>query len=504
VLGAAAAPATVGKVSGIFPKPAQGGIRIKRYRTLGRTGWQVSDISMGTGDLTDSALMRRAFDMGVNYVDTGESYVNGASERAIGEALQHIDRDKIFIACKPDLFWSQPTEEVVLNKVRGSLERLRTDYVDAYSLFMPSLEGLSYDGYHSAMARLKAEGRVRFTGVTHHGTQPGLGDSMTDVLCAAAEDGRFDLVLMVYNFLNHDETDRILATCKAHNVATTAMKTAPGLLHHEPFDPDNLSDEQEQYLEQLVGRGFTREEAVARLENNIDGERDLYERTRPFVERYGVQTEDQLRLGSIHWAIQNPDMHTACITFADFDLIDKVIALSGTDLTPVEEEMLQECELALSDQYCRHGCSACAADCPLNVPVSTIMRYAYYYEGQGREKHALTRYAALKGSDAATCRACPAPCDGACPYGIDIPYQMARTQTRSVRCFMLTSFALSSGFRCWRSRTLSYLHRRPRWLIVRCRYRCLQTASSSPRWAPRSSCSGISPFAIWQLMRSAV
>jgi aryl-alcohol dehydrogenase-like predicted oxidoreductase len=102
---------------------------------------------MGTGDLTNPALVRQAFDMGVNYFDTGE-------------ALRNIDRKKVFIACKPTHFDCPPTEEDVLRRVRGSLDRLRTGYVDAYSLYMPTVEGLSYGGYHSAMARLKAEGRV--------------------------------------------------------------------------------------------------------------------------------------------------------------------------------------------------------------------------------------------------------------------------------------------------------------------------------------------------------
>ncbi len=431
MLGVGAEPAGARAAPALFPAPVQGQTRVKRYRTLGRTGWQVSDISMGTGDLSESALVRQAYDMGVNYFDTGEFYANGAAESALGEAMPHLDREKIFISCKGlpfergDADETLPTEEEIIGRVRGSLERLRTDYVDAYSLYQPrTLGALDYTGYHSATARLKAEGRVRFTGVSHHSAPPEWGDSMTDMLCAAAEDGRFDIALMVYNFLNHDETDRILATCKAHNVGTAAMKTAPGILHHEPFDPDNLSDEQVQYLDWLMERGSSREEALAAVESNVQRQEDVYERTRTFVERYGVQTEDQLRLGSIHWAIQDPEMHTVCVTFADFDQIDRVVALSGTELTPVEEGMLDAFGLSLNDQYCRHGCSECASDCPDSVPVSTIMRYVYYYTGQGREKYAMTRYAALQSPTAAACHHCAAPCAGGCPYGIDIPYQM--------------------------------------------------------------------------------
>jgi aryl-alcohol dehydrogenase-like predicted oxidoreductase len=433
MVGVTAEPAHAGTAPTLFPAPVPGQTRIKRYRTLGRTGWQVSDIGMGTGDLSESALVRQAYDMGVNYFDTGEFYANGAAERALGEAMPHLDREKIFIACKGLPFErgaadeTPPTEEEIVGRVRGSLERLRTDYVDAYSLYQPkTLGALDYGAYHSAMARLKAKGRVRFTGVSHHGAPPAWGDSMTDMLSAAAEDGRFDIALMVYNFMNHDETDRILATCKAYGVGTAAMKTAPGILHYEPFDPDNLSDEQVQYLEWLMERGSSREEALAAVESNVQRQRDVYERTRTFVERYGVRTEDQLRLGSIHWAIQHPDMHTVCVTFADFGQVDRVVALSGTELTPVEEEMLGDLGLSLNDQYCRHGCAACAPNCPNRVPVSTIMRYVYYYTGHGREKHAMTRYAALRGATAAACRDCAAPCAGACPYGIDIPHQMHR------------------------------------------------------------------------------
>jgi predicted aldo/keto reductase-like oxidoreductase len=247
---------------------------------------------------------------------------------------------------------------------------------------------------------------------------------MGDVLTATAEDGRFDLVLMVYNFLNHDEADRILATCKANNVGTTAMKTAPGVLRYEPVDRNNLTERQEQYLERFTRRGASRESALERLGAQAQRQKDLYDRTRPFVERYGLQTEEQLRIGSIHWVIQNPDMHTACIAFTDFRLVDQVVALSGTPLSAVEDRMLKECELALTDQYCRHGCHLCVQGCPSAVPVSTIMRYAYYYEGQGREKYAMMKYASLQGGGASPCLECVAPCDGTCPYGIDIQSHM--------------------------------------------------------------------------------
>jgi len=375
---------------------------------------------MGSVPLRESAVVRYAYDKGVNYFDTAGSYGNGAAERAIGEALQHMDRSKVFIATKSRIS-ENDTVATIVQRVHESLDRLGTEYVDAYSMHGPSTrEALNNAAYHAAMTQLKTEGRVRFTGLSYHGPGGARDESMADVLTAAADDGRFDLMLFVYNFLNHEEADLIIAACKANNVGTTAMKTQPGVLHYEPLDPNNLTEQQQQYIERFTRRGSTRESALERLEAQTQRQKDLYDRTSPFVERYGLSTEEQLQLGSIHWVLQNPDMHTACVSFTNFDLVDKVVPLSGTPFTPAEEEMLEECARALTSQYCRHGCSTCATECPNEVSVSTVMRYAYYYEGQGLEKHAMKLYADLGSRSASACRSCTGHCAGACPHGIDI------------------------------------------------------------------------------------
>ncbi|MGW8264869.1 MAG: aldo/keto reductase [Longimicrobiales bacterium] len=432
-LAGAAAPAEAAETptgrrvrSSLFPAPRGQEARIQRYKTLGRTGFQVSDVGMGSVPLRESAVVRYAYDKGINYFDTAEGYGNGAAERAIGEALQHMDRSRVFIASKARIGEGDDADAVV-EKVRRSLERLRTDYVDAYSMHGPStVESLSHPGFHQAMDRLKAEGRARFRGLSYHGPGRETDQPMGDVLTAAAEDGRFDLMLLVYNFMNHEEGDRILAACKANDVGATAMKTSPGSLQYEPVDPENLTESQEQYLQRFVQRGQSREAAMERLQAQAERQKELYERTRPFAERYGVQTAEQLRVGSIHWVLQNPDMHTACVAFTDFGLVDRVVPISGTPLTAPEEEMLQEIKLALDSQYCRHGCFDCMKACPDRVPVSTIMRYAYYYEGQGLEKHAMALYAGLEGPGASACLDCQGHCVGACRFGIDIQPNLAQ------------------------------------------------------------------------------
>jgi predicted aldo/keto reductase-like oxidoreductase len=362
---------------------------IQSYKTLGRTGWRVSDVGFGTGPLRESTLVRVAFDKGINYFDTAESYGNGSAERAIGEALPHIGRENVFIATKA-VFRGGETESEVLDRIRRSLERLQTDYIDAYSLHhTPTVEFLNHPGYHAAIERLKAEGRVKFSGVSYHGPSRTGHGNMDEVLSAAAEDGRFDMMLFVYNFMNSEGGGRVLAACKANNVGTTIMKSAPGVLHYDSFAPDDMTDEQTQ-----------------------------------FAERYGLRTGHQLRYGAIQWVLQNPDAHTVCVSLNDFDNIGRVVALSGTRLTESDAQMLEELGQAVNSLYCRHGCVACAGACPKDVPVSRIMRYSYYFDGQGREKHAMSRYAALQSANGSACSDCSAPCTGACPHGFEIRPQM--------------------------------------------------------------------------------
>ena len=72
---------------------------VKRYRKLGRTDMEISDISFGTGRLPSASMILRGVDRGINYFDTAPDY--GRSEEYMGEAMQRLkQRDKIYLASK--------------------------------------------------------------------------------------------------------------------------------------------------------------------------------------------------------------------------------------------------------------------------------------------------------------------------------------------------------------------------------------------------------------------
>lgn len=397
--------------------------KIKKHKILGRTGFKVSDIGMGNTRNKEVNVVRYVYDHGVNYIDTAETYQNSTSEKIIGEALKYIDRKKVFITTKLHIS-ERDTEQTILNRYRKCLARLGSDYFDALYLHNPSVALLKHEGFDAAFKKLKREGKVRFMGVSSHGGRSRTDDEMKDVLLSAVADGRFDLMLMVYNFMNHHVTDEVIAACKEKNIGTTAMKTSPGVLKVADIDPENLTEQQKEYVRRFTRRGRSKEAALKSLQKRIKKQKETYQKTKPFIEKYGLKTDFDLRKTSIHWAMQNPHMHTVCVSFADFDLVDKIIPLSGTQLSRAEDAYLQDFKYTYDNQYCRHGCTACKEQCPHDLPVSTIMRYAYYYEHQGREKEAMLKYARLAGWNATHCLDCEAPCLSACPHQVDVQAQL--------------------------------------------------------------------------------
>lgn len=129
-----------------------------RYRLLGRTGLYVSELSLGTmtfgsqgfwkvmGGLDESAatgLVRRAFDAGINFIDTANVYSLGESETLTGRAIKSLGlpRDELVIATKATGIMSETKANArgqsryhLMNEVDASLKRLQLDHIDLYQL----------------------------------------------------------------------------------------------------------------------------------------------------------------------------------------------------------------------------------------------------------------------------------------------------------------------------------------------------------------------------------
>jgi len=416
------------KVADDVSSPSAGKPQIRAHRVLGRTGFKVSDISLGCGRISDPNLLRYAYDRGVNLFDTAEVYGNGNSERMIGQAMAHLERKKVFIVTKLRVEQDQDEKNIV-ERFGRCLGRMKTDYADALYLHAVSeVAMVKHAAFHAAVKRLKAAGKVKHAGISCHGPR-GKGDSMDRVLLAAVEDGRFDVMLLVHSFMNSTPGEKVLAACKENNIGATLMKTKPARLELKSFDPDDPAEEHARLLRLMMGGGLSREQAIAKLKKRLARHRSELSKNRgaidAFVAKHGIKTEQQLAHKSVQWVLQNTGVSTVCVSMNDFEAIDTFVPLSGTRLSLEDGRRLTDWAVAAGSSYCRHGCAECAGRCPHDVPVSTVMRYAYYAR-QGRERHAIEKYATLgHSSDASRCLECSTQgCVGACPHGLSIPAQL--------------------------------------------------------------------------------
>lgn len=386
-------------------------LKIMEYRTLGRTGFKVSDIGFGGGNLTEPTLLEAALDAGINYIDTAENYARGNSERAIGEAIKKRNRKKIFITSKLNLGFGKSTKEGLMERTGKCLERLQTDYLDCLMIHMiPTIDQVTHEGYHDAIRELKAEGKVRFTGLSNHGIEHRMSgfvkDPMDQIILAAAEDGRFDVVLFTYNFIQREKGERVLQFCHEKNMGATLMKT----------DPVRTYTDLDQMYERMREKGRVTEAA-----EKILGEyRERAKKGREFAKKYGLSGDKEVRSAAIKFCLSHPDVHSVCPSINTHEDLEFYASLSGGKLEPIEKGMLADYRSFSGNLYCRHACGECEPHCPHGVPVNTIMRYQHYFMGHGWEKKAMEKYAALGRTNAAVCTNCEGHCEAACPFGVPI------------------------------------------------------------------------------------
>jgi predicted aldo/keto reductase-like oxidoreductase len=380
---------------------------IKEYRTLGRTGFQVSDISSGTP--RNETLLKALLDAGVNFIDTGEDYENGNNERLIGKVLKEFDRKKIFINSK---IYSEEKKfngtEDVLNRVRKALERLQTDYIDCLQIHeVTKSEHVREENYHTAMKQLKAEGRIRFTGVSCHGSAH-LADpeeSIDKVLLAAVDDGRFDVFLMTYNFMNAPQAEIVLDVCEKKGIGTAIMKSNPVMIY-EILDG---------YVKKMEEKGDTIPEYYSIFHDKYLKQNEY---AKEYFSKYDIKDNEELAKAAQLFVLSNIKAHTTCIDFRNLTDVDWFLKLSGKKLDSLHADLLDHYRENFGYLNCRIGCNICEKACPHNIPINTIMRYNYYYQKKGDQKHAMELYRKLNSSKPELCESCPGYCENACPYGV--------------------------------------------------------------------------------------
>jgi len=346
--------------------PAERSPKVRRYNTLGRTGLEVSDVSLGGA--TEASVLNYALDRGINLVDTAEQYGAGEHEKAVGRAFKDR-RDEVVVITKHVHGLGGPiTRENVIERFDASLERLGFEYVDIAMLHHVADPGLFHnEELLGAYETLKKQGKFRHLGFSTHDAEA--------VIPGAIESGVMEVMLTIYNSIQYPERSELIAKARKAGIGVLAMKT-------------------------MAGRAQDR---VAELVNE----------KRTFSQ------------AAITWALTDPSVDSVLISIRTFEHVDEYLQASGKTLTSHDREVLATYNRAVDDSFCRIGCTECEPSCPHGVAVGDIMRFGMYFENYGEQKVAMAEYAALpRERRASPCERCDGPCLKACPHHLAVPERL--------------------------------------------------------------------------------
>lgn len=206
------------------------------YRELGRTGWRVSEVSLGAwaiggswgavDDRESIAALHRALDLGVNFIDTADVYGDGHSEHLIAGVLKERG-EKVIVATKAGRRLEPHTADGytaanLTRFVERSLRNLDTDCLDLVQLHCPPTEVYYRPEVFDAMDDLVRAGKVRYYGVSVEKVEEAL---------KAIEYPNVQTVQIIFNMFRHRPAELFFAQAQQRKVGVLArVPLASGLL----------------------------------------------------------------------------------------------------------------------------------------------------------------------------------------------------------------------------------------------------------------------------------
>ena len=218
-----------------------------RYRKLGRTNYEVSEIGYGAwgiggkqwlGGSDDESLqaLRRAIELGLNLIDTALAYGDGHSEELVGQIVRETGH-KIYVATKVppknQLWPARPgigIDQVfpypyIMQCAEQSLKNLGLDAIDLLQLHVWNPEWIDADDWRRAFGELKRAGKVRAVGISINDHEP---ESALDLI----RTGLIDTVQVIYNIFDQTPERELFPLCQKENI---------GVLARVPLDEGSLT-----------------------------------------------------------------------------------------------------------------------------------------------------------------------------------------------------------------------------------------------------------------------
>lgn len=297
-----------------------------KYRRLGDSDLEVSEISLGSwltygvgvDDSNARACVNRAFDVGVNFIDTANIYGKGAAETFLGKALAGRDRSSYILATKLYFPMTETdrglSREQVAKQIDASLTRLRTDYVDLYQCHRYD-ENTPLEETMEALSKVVSAGKARFIGFSEW-----TSDQIARALAIPGVE-KFVSSQPQYSMLWRAPEDRVIPLCAANGIGQIVWsplgqgvltgKYLPG----QPVPEDSRAASPE--MNAFWGDSLRSEATLTAVQN-----------LKPVAARLGV-TMAQLALA---WVLKEPNVSSAIVGASRPEQVDDNAGASGVIL----------------------------------------------------------------------------------------------------------------------------------------------------------------------------
>ena len=309
-----------------------------RTRLLGNTELELTVMGLGTWaiggswqfgwgpqDQKDSiATILRAFELGINWIDTAAIYGCGDSEIAVGKALRVL-KEKPIVATKCGIRWTNDRKAIrcidhdsILAECDQSLKRLGLDVIDLYQIHWPTPDGKIEQAWE-AMVKLKDAGKVRYIGVSNFSV------SQLERIC------RIHPVASLqppYSMLKRDIENEILGYCKKNTIGVVCYSPLQKGLLTGRMTAERIAD-----LAPDDHRHNDPDFTEPRLSTNLE----LIERLKPIADRNG-RTLSQL---AISWVLRRPEITSAIVGARRPQQLDETVRAVDWQLGADEQEEIE-------------------------------------------------------------------------------------------------------------------------------------------------------------------
>ena len=297
-----------------------------QYRNLGRSGLQVSEISLGgwlnLGDWVDErrsiTMIHQAFAAGVNLFDVADVYADGRAEVVLGQALKELPREQVVVATKcrvrmwPGPLWEGLSKKHIVEACEASLRRLDVDYIDLYQVHAPDPD-TPIGETMTALDLLVRQGKVLYLGCSNF-----TGEQLREAQATAEAQGgtRFISSQPRYNMLSREPEEELFPACK---------KLGVGNIVYSPLAQGVLTGK---YQPGVVPEGSRQ----AHSEFNIPllNEENLaaVEQLRPLAAEFGM-TVAQLAL---RWCLRREEVTSVIVGATRPEQLDETLRAGGMTL----------------------------------------------------------------------------------------------------------------------------------------------------------------------------